>query len=211
MKNIKFLILIGILSLLLSVNSYAKGDLLIFGAMNFVNSSGSASDYKEGENDFPITNSHQNACFGLGISFPLAKNLFFGLEGNYNIGGKAALQDPSDNDTVEIDTSKNANLFMTLRLNILGQSSFNLFLNGGAGLNYILEKETKIYKSKFGYETEILPLERKTNLTGFGGIGILYRMSDSIGLFLNARYLFISLEDNPQNGFVVLGGLNIGF
>lgn len=211
MKNIKFFILIGILSLLFSVNANAKGDLLIFGAMNFINSSGSASDYKEGENDFPITKAHQNSCFGLGISFPLSKNLFFGLEGNYNMGGKATLEDPSDNDTVEIDTSKNANLFLTLRLNILSQSSFNLFLNGGAGLNYILEKETKIYTSKFGYETQILPPKNKTNLTGFGGMGILYKMSESIGLFLNARYLYISTEDLPTNGFVVLGGLNIGF
>lgn len=211
MKCIKFLIFIGILFLIFSANSNANGDLLIFGAINFINSSGSASDYKEGENDFPITNSHQNACFGSGISFPLTKNLFFGLEANYNIGGKATLQDPSDNDTVEINTSKNANLFLTLRLNISGQSSFNLFLNGGAGLNYILEKETKIYTSKFGYETQILPPETKTNFTGFGGIGILYKMSNSIGLLVNARYLYISLEDNPQNGFVVLGGLNIGF
>lgn len=211
MKYIKFLIFIPILSLFFSVNANAKGDILIFGAMNFINSSGSASDYKEGENDFPITNSHQNLCFGLGVSFPLTKNLFFGLEGNYNIGGKATLQDPSDNDTVEIDTSKNANLFLTLRLNILSQTSFNLFLNGGAGLNYILEKETKIYTSKFGYETQILPPETKTNLTGFGGVGILYKMSKSIGLLLNARYLYISLENHPENGFVVLGGLEIGF
>lgn len=212
MRNIKLFGLTAILIVLISANAFAKGELFIFGAMNFINASGSASDYKEGENDFPITKSHQNPCFGLGITFLLAKNIFLGLEGNYNISGKAILEDPSDNDTVEIDTIKNANFFVTLRLNLLGsQNSFNLFLNGGAGLNYILEKETRIYTSKFGYETEILPPKNKTNLTGFGGIGIIYRMSNTIGLLLNARYLYISLEDNPKDGFVVLGGLNIGF
>jgi len=196
---------------LFSVKAFGKTDIFIFGAMNFINSSGSASDYKEGENDFPIKNAHTTNGLGLGVCFPLKKNFFIGFESHYNLGGKATLKDPSDNDTVEIDTYKNSSLLLTLGFEIFKTKNLNLFLNGGAGLNFIFEKETKIYTSKFGYETQILPPKSKNNLTGFGGIGILYRIDDSVGLLLSGRYLYISYEDNPENGFEILGGLNISF
>lgn len=194
-----------------SVNASARTDIFIFGSMNFINSSGSASDYKEGENDFPIKNAHKTSGIGFGVSFPLGKNFFIGFESHYGFGGKATLEDPSDNDSVEIDTYKNSSLLLTMGFDIFRSGNFNLFLNGGAGLNLILEKETKIYTSKFGYETEILPPQRKSNLAGFGGIGVLYRMNNYIGILANARYLYISYEDNSQNGLEILAGLNISF
>lgn len=211
MKFVKIFSIFSILIFFFSVKASARTDLFIFGAMNFINSSGSASDYKEGENDFPIKNAHRTNRFGFGVSFPLGKNFFIGFESNYSWGGKATLEDPSDNDSVEIDTYKNSSLFLTLGFNIFRSKNFNSFLNGGAGLNLILEKETKIYTSKLGYETQILPPKSKSNLTGFGGIGILYKMNNFIGVLLNARYLYISYEDNPEKGLEILTGLNISF
>ncbi len=211
MKFSKIFGIFAILIFFFSVKAYSKTGLFIFGAMNFINSSGSASDYKEGENDFPIKNAHRTNGFGFGVSFPLSKNFFIGFEGHYSLGGRATLEDPSDNDSVEIDTYKNSSLFLTLGFDVFKSRNFNLFLNGGAGLNLILEKETKIYTSKLGYETQILLPKSKNSLAGFGGIGILYKMNNSIGFLLNSRYLYISYEDNPENGLEILAGLNISF
>ncbi|MGQ9618183.1 MAG: hypothetical protein ACUVUG_04380 [Candidatus Aminicenantia bacterium] len=211
MKSNKIFIIFATMVFFLSVKSFAKTNLFIFGAMNFVNSSGSASDYKEGENDFPIKNAHRAGGFGLGLSFPLGKNFFFGLEGIYNLGGKATLKDPSDNDSVEIDTYKNSSLFLTMSIDVFKSMNFNLFLNGGIGSNFILENETKIYTSSLGYETQILLPRSKINLTEFGGLGILYKVNSSIGVLFNSRYFYISYEDNPENGIEVLLGLNISF
>ncbi len=211
MKIIKIFSFIIVLLAFVSANSFAKGDILIFGTMNFINSSGSASDYKEGENDFPIKNSHQTNGFGLGISFPIIKNLSIGFEGHYNLRSKATLQDPSDNDTVEIDTYKNSSLFLTLGLSFLNTKNISIFLNGGGGINFLMENDTKFYTSKLGYETQILPPKGRTNLTGFGGVGIMVKMNSKIGILANARYIYISYEDNPENGFQIMGGLNIRF
>ena len=97
-------LIILILFLLLAsgfVFSDTNAYLLVKG--NFFSSSGSEEDYDQAENDFPLVSSHQSVGFGVGFLNDSGRVLF-GFEAQYNAKSTATLTDPSDNDTVEIET-----------------------------------------------------------------------------------------------------------
>ncbi len=187
----------------------ARITFYVFGCGNYVNSVGDESDYEEGENDFPITSSHQTYGFGLGIVYNL-KTVFVGLEANYNLKGKATLTDPSDGDTVEIDTLRNFAGLLNLGLIIIGNKRARIFLNGGVGLGAFEDSKTRLYTSQLGYETRIEPPEKKYFFTGFGGGGVEFYVSSAVGFLFNVRYFYFALE-KPQTMAAALAGLILSF
>lgn len=187
-----------------STAAYSDVQFYLFGRGNFIGTSGSESDYEIGANEFPLVFSHQNYGTGFGLKF--GGTIFIGLEGHYNFGGKAIHKDPSDNDTVEMDTYKYTSGFLTLGLNIVRNSVFRLYINGGGGISYYIDAEEKTYVSELGFAVEVDPLEEKYKLAGFGGIGLELYFSQTGGILLNARYLHIDV-DKPQPIYMVMGGL----
>ena len=204
MKRTK-IILIPCIIVFLAGFAFCEADLYLFGRGNFVRASGSESDYKEGVNDFPIASSHQN--YGLGLGFALNYGAgFIGLEIHYNLSGKATLTDPSDDDTVEIETYNNYSGYLVFGLNLMRRKAVDLFINSGIGVVYSPDAETKTYTSHLGYETEIDPPEKKSPFSGFGGIGLRLNLSSSTAVLFSGRYLYIAL-DEPQTMFVVIAGI----
>lgn len=197
-------ILISVFLILIASSASSEVRLYLFGKANFVASSGSESDYEPGENDFPLTSSHKN--YGAGFGLTLGSTLFIGIEGHYNLNGKAILTDSSDNDTVEVDTEKYISGFLTVGLNIIKSRSLRLYISGGGGSCRYSAGETRTYVSKFGYETEIYPPEEKSCLAGFGGAGLELYINQSSGLVLAGRYLYLSLEQ-PQTVLMAMAGL----
>lgn len=208
MKSLK-IILISICIVLISTLAYSDTHFYVFGRGNFFGSSGSASDYEEGENDFPIASSHKNYGAGFGLTF--GKRAFIGIEGHYNLSGKVTLTDPSDDDTVEIDTYKYVSGFITVGFNIVNSRSMRLYINGGGGIcRYFEANEIKSYVSRLGFETLIEPPEKKTPMAGFGGVGLEFYLSKSGGILLSGRYLYIGL-DEPQTIYVAQAGFVFRF
>ena len=185
--------------------AYSDTNFYFFGKSNFVNSAGSEADYKEGENDFPIMSSHQTFGGGFGLTFG-SKGAFFGIEGHYNLSGETILTDPSDNDTVTIETYKYASGFLTLGFNIINNNSMRLYIGAGGGISYTSGAEMETYTSDKGYETQIEVPEKKYPLTGFGGIGLEIYFSPNTGFLLSGRYLYTDL-DQPQTMIVAMVGL----
>jgi hypothetical protein len=204
MKYLKIISAVILLVLGTSL-AYSDTNVYFFGKGNFVNSAGSEADYKEGENDFPIMSSHQTFGGGFGLTFG-SRGAFFGIEGHYNLSGEAVLTDPSDNDTVNIETYKYASGFLTLGFNIINKNSLRLYISGGGGVSYSLGAEMETYTSGGGYETHIEVPEKKYPLTGFGGIGVEIYFSPTSGLLLSGRYLYAGL-DQPQTMIVAMVGL----
>lgn len=204
MKSLKIISAV-ILFVVGSSLAYSDTNIYLFGKSNFVNSAGSEADYVEGENDFPIMSSHQNFGGGFGITFG-SKGAFFGIEGHYNLSGETVLTDPSDDDTVTINTYKYASGFLTLGFNIINNNSMRLYISGGGGVSYALGAEMETYTSDMGYETQIEVPEKKYPLTGFGGIGLEIYFSPNSGLLLGGRYLYTDL-DQPQTMIVAMVGL----
>jgi len=204
MKSLK-IILAVILFVISTTVAYSETNVYFFGKSNFVNSAGSEADYKEGENDFPIMSSHQTFGGGFGLTFG-SKGAFFGIEGHYNLSGETILTDPSDNDTVTVETYKYASGFLTLGFNIINNNSMRLYISGGGGISYALGAETETYTSDMGYETQIEVPEKKYPLTAFGGIGVEIYFSPNSGFLLSGRYLYTDL-DQPQSMIVAMVGL----
>jgi len=207
MKLIKVILIILLLYFTTSF-IYSQTNLYLFGKGNFVMPSGSEDDYEPGENDFPLASSFNNFGFGLGVIIG-SKTVFYGLEAHYTLSGKTTLTDPSDNDTVDIDTYKYISGFLTIGFNLINNPTIRLFINGGGGVSYTLDATMKTYTSQLGYETQIEP-SRKYPITAFGGLGIIINYSPSLGLLFSGRYQYVAL-DEPESVIVVLAGLVVGF
>lgn len=192
------------------VNSYA--DVYFFGQGRFVSSSGSASGYKTGEKDFPLTSSYNALGFGMGLSncSKCSGPIFFGLEAQYHLSGKATMTDTLDNDTVEINTYKYLTGLAFFGINIFKSSGLRFFISGGVGSSYAINVEMKTYTSEYGYETEIEPPETKYPFTAFGGVGVVMKFSPRMGLLLSGRYQHRG-TDQPQNAIVTQAGLVLSF
>ncbi len=203
MKTLKVISILSCL-VLLSTLVYGDSHFYVFGRGNFVGSSGSGDDYREGENEFPLVSAYQNYGAGLGLTF--GKVVFAGIEGHYNLSGKATLTDPSDDDTLKINTYRYASGLFTLGVNLVRNQTVRLYINGGGGVRYNLDAETKSYISELGFGVIIDPPEKEFLLEAFGGVGFELYLSRTTGLFFNGRYSYVNFDD-PQMAVVVLAGL----
>lgn len=203
MKTLKVISILGCL-VLLSTLAYGDSHFYVFGKGNFIGSLGSRDDYLEGENEFPLVSAYKNYGAGFGLSF--GKLVFVGFEGHYNLSGKATLTDPTDDDTLEVNTYKYVSGMFTLGVNLVRNNALRLYINGGGGVRYNLDAETQTYISELGFGVEIEPPEKKYLLEAFGGAGLELYVSQSTGLFFNGRYSYVDFDD-PQMAIVVLAGL----
>ncbi len=203
MKALRILLTL-ICLVIVSTLAYSDSRFCVFGKANFFRSSGTLADYMVGVNEFPLVSSYQN--FGLGLGLTFGKTLFAGIEGHYNFSGKVTLTDPVDPDTVEVNTYKYASGIFTLGVNFVRSQSVRLYINGGTGVRYSLDSETRSYISEQGFDVEIDPPEKKLLLEAFGGLGLEIYFSRSSGVLLSGRYSYVKAED-PQFSFIILAGV----
>ena len=207
MKLIRVLVLVFIFLILNSDYAFGDNRLSFFGLGNFIREAGGESDYKAGTNDFPISSSHQTFGFGAGFSKDFG-HFFFGSEISYNLNGTTILTDPSDNDTVNINTYKFASLFFTMGFNLVNSNLLRLYINGGGGVSYSLNTDSRTYTSQMGYETQISPPDRKFPLSVFGGTGFDFKISPKLSIIMSGRYQYIGFKQ-PQTMIIVLAGIAI--
>ena len=145
-RSAVFIILLFITSNL----AFSSNDFYFFGKANFMGATGSEDNYVEGENDFPVASSFSTPGFGIGFTTGFHP-LFFGLEAHYNLGGTTVLTDPSDDDTVKINTYNYASGFLVLGIDLVKNQKYSLFIDTGIGLSFALNPELKTYVSEYGY------------------------------------------------------------
>ncbi len=207
MKLIRGLVLVLIFLILNSDSAFGKSRLYLFGLGNFMRDAGGESDYEAGTNDFPISSSHQTFGFGAGFSKDFG-HFFLGPQISYNLNGTTILTDPSDNDTVNINTYRFASLFFTLGFNLVNSDLLRLYINGGGGVSYTLNTDSRTYTSQMGYETQISPPDRKFPLSVFGGTGLDFKISSNLSIIMSGRYQYIEFKQ-PQTMIIVLAGIAI--
>ena len=207
MKLIRGLVLVFIFLIISSNSAFANNRLYFFGMGNFIREAGGESDYEAGTNDFPISSSHQTFGFGAGFSKDFG-HFFLGPEISYNLNGTTTLTDPSDNDSVNINTYKFASLFFNLGFNLVNSDLLRLYINGGGGVSYTLNTDSRTYISQMGYETQISPPDRKFPLSIFGGTGLDFKISPNLNIIMSGRYQYIGFKQ-PQTMIIVLAGIAI--
>lgn len=193
----KILLLFFILALLgcFAYGGENKFQFSVFGGVNNVFKYGSEDDYVMGENDFPVTPAHKPASFGASIGYFFADNIGIELDGMYYMSSKVTLEDPSDQDTVEVDASRHFSITLNLFYQLSG-GNFRPYLMVGGGFDKLSAKD-ETYTSEYGYEIEIIAPEKTTDLLAQVGGGIQYFLSSSAGARLDVRYVLIF--DDPDN------------
>jgi len=171
---------------------------------NFTQNTG----YEAGANDFSTHEAY--TTFGAGYGLTIGSKAFFGLELHYNLSGKAILTDPSDNDTVSIDTYKYASGLLLIGFNIVRNPGIRFYIEGGGGIAYGIDIKTKTYISAQGFETIIEPPQKRSPFFGFGGLGIDLYFTHGIGMTVHARYRYLAADD-PQSAVIALAGLVFSF
>lgn len=169
--------------------------LSILAGIHKVSGYGSEADYSAGENDFPVMPSHQPSCLGMSFAYSLTKKTVFELAGRYYFSSKVTLEDPSDQDTLEIYSAKHFSVTANF-IYRLSVKAFSPFLAVGVGIDNMLVKD-KTYTSEYGYEIELLAPEKKTDLMFNLGGGIQYSFSSGFGMVMDVRYVI--LFDKPSN------------
>jgi outer membrane protein W len=169
--------------------------LSILVGIHKVSGYGSEADYSAGENDFPVMPSHQPSCLGMSFAYSLTKKAVIELAGRYYSSTKVTLEDPSDQDTLEINSAKHFSVTASFIYRLSGKA-FSPFLVAGCGIDNLLAKD-ETYTSEYGYEIEFLAPEKKADLVFNLGGGIQYSFSSGFGMLIDIRYMMVF--DKPSN------------
>jgi hypothetical protein len=205
MKPIKTLLVIVCL-FGLATWGYGATSVYLFGKGNF--NMAYSGTYEEGVNDFSDTNAYQT--FGGGFGFVSGARSFFGLEVHYNMAGTATLVDPSDDDTVDIDTYQYILGFLTFGFPVVDNPTLKLYIQAGGGGGYALSAEEKTYTSAQGFETIIEVPEKKMPFGGFAGLTVNVGLGPGMYLMASGRYQMLVAEET-MSSIVVLGGIVFSF
>jgi outer membrane protein W len=168
--------------------------LSIFGGAHYVLSYGSEDDYSPGENDFPVTPAHAAPVFGLSATHRLSGRLAAEIDGRFAPGSEVTLTDPSDGDTVKVDTLRRLTATVNVLL-FLGRGAFRPYILAGAGADILVGAEEQTLTTELGYDVTFSPPEKKVDPTVSAGFGALYFLGPSLGLRLDARYVLL-----PKSG-----------
>jgi outer membrane protein W len=177
----------------------------VFGGMNHVFAYGSEQDYVFGENDFPVTPSHTPFNFGASLSVFVTDNIGVELDGRYTLSSQVTLTDPSDDDSVTVDTSKHYSFTVNFLFRILEGRVRPYFVLGG-GIDKLLG-EDRTYVTEYGWDVEFIAPEGTLDAAANVGGGVHYSLSSNFGIKFDLRYVLIFSEPDR------LGSLNgvLGF
>ena len=174
-----------------------KFQVSLFGGFNHVFQYGSEEDYSIGENDFPVTPAHNPLGLGGAFGYLLTKRITVELDGRYTFSSSVTLIDPSDQDSVDVDTSKHYSLTLNVIYHFM-KGKFKPYVTAGGGIDKLLA-EDKTYTSAYGYEIEMIapPSSETWDPLANVGAGIQYLISPQMGMRLDVRYILIF--DSPNN------------
>lgn len=209
MKKGALILLIFALTISFGFGQPRKFQLSLFGGFSHVLEYGSEDEYVMGENDFPVTPAHTPLNFGAALAYSFLKNIAIELEARYTLSSKVTLVDPSDQDTVEVNTSSH----IAATLNFIyhfSKGKVRPCLVIGGGIDWLLAKD-ETYTSEYGYEVEFLAPEKTINPFIQGGGGIHYFLSPKAGVKLDLRYGLIFDEPNKVSSINLALGFFLRF
>jgi outer membrane protein W len=195
MRKTGISILILSLTIGLGFAQEQRFQLSIFGGANYVFEYGSEDDYIFNENDFPVVPPHTPMNLGLSFTLFFTDSIGVELDGRYFLSTAMILEDPSDLDTVEIDSSKHYSLTANLLVQI-GNGTVRPYVVLGGGFDKLLA-EDQTYTTEIGYEVDFLVPENTVDMLAQAGAGIMFFFGSRAGLRLDARYVHIF--SNPDD------------
>jgi outer membrane beta-barrel protein len=186
-----------------------KFQFSVFGGINHVFEYGSVDDYVLGGNDFPVTPSHSPLTLGISFGYFLSKNLGLELDWRHVMSSKVTLEDPSDQDTLEIDSSKHYSLTLNL-IYQFASGKLRPYVVAGGGFDKLMAEDAT-YTSDYGFDITLESPEKTLDAVANFGAGLNYFFSDSLALKLDVRYQVIFADPNSVNNLSTVVGLSLRF
>lgn len=209
-KSLALLVFIVFAIPLLTGTAHAqKLQLSVFGGLNHVLKYGSEDDYELGGNDFPVTPSHTSPALGASLAYFFSENLGLELDWRYVLSSTIILEDPSDLDTVEIDSSKHYSLTLNLVYQ-LKAGKLRPYVVAGGGFDKLMAEDTT-YTSEYGFEITLETPEKTLDAVANFGAGLNYFVSDNLAVKLDVRYVMILADPNNVNNLSAVIGLSFLF
>jgi hypothetical protein len=181
---------LAVLLLLSAVDLAAAGKynkrFSLFGGLNMFGASGSESDYVAGENDFPVIPSYQAPFVGLSIAFSSSRLSAWGLDFRYGLAGTVDRRDPSDNETVSVDTPQNLAAILFIQRSLIPSGPLSLFVLIGGGVEYRMATE-KEYVSSLGSKIVVGKPDKPLAPLVAGGLGLQYMLGGRFGVGAECR------------------------
>lgn len=206
-------VMLSILILLAASNLAAAGKrgtgLTLLAGWNLFGAVGSDSDYVAGSNDFPATPSCQAPVAGLRLTFGGSRRLSWGLDVRYGTAADVVRRDPSDNETVGVETPRNLTAVLAAQIFMDLGDRLALVLTLGGGAEYRLVEE-KTFLSSLGNKIVIPKPEKPYAPLAVAGLGAQYMLGGSLGLVAECRLAF-AVRDPAQMIVTPALGLVIGF
>jgi len=169
---------------------------------------GSVEDYEFAANDFPVTPAHNSLKFGITLSYFFIKGLGFELDTRFFLPSRVILEDPSDQDTVAIDTSSHFSISLNYIYRFLN-GKIQPYLVAGGGIDKLLGKDQTAVTA-YGFEIQFDRPEKTVDITVNAGGGIQFSLNSRMGIKLDIRYTVIFGEKSLTSLNPTLG-VFIGF
>jgi hypothetical protein len=152
---------------------------------------GSVEDFKAGYNHFPVMPSHSPT--NLGASFAYFIKPWLGFEYDMRVTGRTEvlLTDPSDGDTLTIQTPKHTSISLSILLEPLkGRISPYVMLGGGIDR---ISAVDEVYTTSLGYEVIMdSPSENdRLDILVQGGAGVNALVYSYFGIRADIRYTVV--------------------
>jgi opacity protein-like surface antigen len=204
-------ILFGVISIILLMQPALaeKYQISLFVGMNHVFQYGSEGDYVLSENDFPVTPAHTPPNLGASFALNLKDNIALELDWRYTLSSKLMLVDPSDQDEVEIDSSKRHTITLNFIYRFL-QGNVKPYIVVGGGLDKILAKD-QTYTTQYGFEVDFLAPDKTIDPVANIGAGVQFFFRPNIGIRLDLRYVMIFAEPDNLSGLNGIAGISFFF
>jgi outer membrane protein W len=209
-RNAKVIIFVIVCCVLLVQPSLAeKYQISLFVGMNHVFPYGSEADYVLGANDFPVTPAHTPPNLGASFALYLKDNIALELDWRYTLSSKLTLTDPSDQDEVEIDSSKRHTVTLNFIYRFL-RGNVKPYIVLGGGFDKIAAKDQS-YTTKYGFEVDFLAPDKTVDPLANLGAGVQFFVRPTIAIRLDLRYVMIFAEPDNLSGLNGVAGISFFF
>ncbi|MCJ7525561.1 MAG: hypothetical protein MUP71_10135 [Candidatus Aminicenantes bacterium] len=201
------LIIVTIVSMLLLANvqlaayqlpakkSFLKKQFCLRGGLNRFTANGVESDYVAGANDFPVTPAFQSPVLGFGFAFFTSRSFAIGLDVRYGLSAAVDLRDPSDGETIAVDTPKNLTAVFNLYKYFDFSKRLGLYVSLGGGLENLMAEE-KEYLSNLGNKIIIAGPDQALSPLAAGALGLQAMLSRSLGLAFDFQAAYVFRKKN---------------
>jgi len=188
-----------------------KVQIGVYAGASHVFEYGSEEDYLAGGNDFPVTPSHNLTAFGGSLAYFFKPKFGIQFDLKYYQSTKITLEDPSDGDAVDIDTTKHRSITLSL-IYQFNSKTVRPYLIVGGGIDKLSASNAsgQVRQTRRGYPIEFTAPSDLSDAVIHGGAGLNIFLTSYLGINIEVRYVLL-FSDPQVSSLDLTSGLVVRF